>query len=256
MGSTKTSFEIVHVLQENGPSRLSEIADELDLTESTTHRHLNTLCDLRYVSRQGERYQIGLRFARLGQGARTRDPAYETARPYVQNLAEETRERSQFVVEGYGLGIYIHVETGSEAVRVGFDVGRQIHLHCSSAGKSILAQYPRDRVDEIFDRWNLPALTENTITDREELYDELERVRERGVAFNREEHVDGINGTAVPVTQDGSVLGALAVAGPSHRLNGERLEEEVPNMLLAAANELELNITYSSSDSPADHIVE
>nr|WP_255681667.1 IclR family transcriptional regulator C-terminal domain-containing protein [Natrinema sp. SYSU A 869] len=141
-------------------------------------------------------------------------------------------------------------------MRVGFDVGRQIHLHCSSAGKSILAQYPRDRVDEIFDRWNLPALTENTITDREELYDELERVRERGVAFNREEHVDGINGTAVPVTQDGSVLGALAVAGPSHRLNGERLEEEVPNMLLAAANELELNITYSSSDSPADHIVE
>ncbi|QCS42501.1 IclR family transcriptional regulator [Natrinema versiforme] len=256
IGSTKTSFAIVHELQENGPSRLSEIATELDLTESTTHRHLNTLCDLRYVSRQGERYQIGLRFARLGRAARTRDPAYETARQHVQDLAEETQERSQFVVEDYGLGIYLHVETGSKAVRAGFDVGRQIHLHGSSAGKSILAHYPRDRVDEIFDRWELPALTDNTITDREALYDELEAVRERGVGFNREEHVDGINGVAVPVVRDGSVLGALAVAGPSHRLNGDRLESEVPNMLLTAANELELNITYSSPDSSADHIVE
>ena len=256
IGSTKTSFEIVHALQENGPSRLSDVADQLELTESTTHRHLNTLCDLRYVSRRGELYQIGLRFARLGRAAQTRDPAYRMAKPYVQNLAEETQERAQFVVEDHGLGIYLYLETGSNAVRVGFGIGRQIHLHCSSAGKSILAQYSRDRVDTILDRWGFPAHTENTITDRDEFYEELERVRDRGVAFNREEHIHGLNGTAVPVKQEGEVLGALAVAGPSHRLNGEHLEADVPERLLAAANELELNITYSSPDSAVDHVVE
>nr|WP_241471301.1 IclR family transcriptional regulator [Natrinema salifodinae] len=256
IGSTKTSFEIVHELHENGPARLSEIAAELDITESTAHRHLNTLCDLRYVSRVGERYQIGLRFVRLGRAAQMRDPAYGMAKQYVQTLSEETQERSQFVVEDHGLGIYIHMATGSKAVRAGFGVGRQIHLHSSSAGKSILAHYPRERVDDIFDRWELPSLTENTITDREELYAELEEVRERGVAFNREEHVDGINGAAVPVKRDGAVLGALAVAGPSNRLTGERLEDELPDRLLAAANELELNITYSSPDSSNDHVVE
>ncbi len=256
IGSTKTTFEIVHELQENGPARLSEIADELDLAESTAHRHLNTLCDLRYVSRVGAQYQLGLRFVRLGRAARTREPAYEMARQYVQTLSEETQERCQFVVEDHGLGIYLHMATGSKAVRAGFGVGRQIHLHSSSAGKSILAHYPRERVDEIFDRWELPSLTENTITDREKLYDELERVHERGVAFNREEHVDGINGVAVPVKRDDSVLGALAVAGPSNRLTGDRLEDELPARLLAAANELELNITYSSPDSSNDHVVE
>lgn len=256
IGSTKTSFKIIHALQENGPSRLSEIAAELDLTESTAHRHLNTLCDLRYVSRDGERYQIGLRFLRLGRAARTMDPAYEMAKPYVRELADETEERSQFVVEDHGIGIYLHVETGSKAVRAGFGVGRQIHLHSSSAGKSILAHYPRERVDEIVQRWDLPALTENTITDRDELYEELEQVRDRGIAFNREEHVDGINGVAVPVKRDGSVLGALAVAGPSHRLNDERLENELSDRLLATANELELNATYASPDRSNDHIVE
>ncbi|WP_440766290.1 IclR family transcriptional regulator domain-containing protein [Natronorubrum sp. DTA7] len=74
------------------------------------------------------------------------------AKPYVQTLAEETQERAQFVVEDHGLGIYLYVETDSNAVRAGFGIGRQIHLHCSSAGKSILAQYSRDRVDTILDR--------------------------------------------------------------------------------------------------------
>ncbi|THE64136.1 IclR family transcriptional regulator [Salinadaptatus halalkaliphilus] len=253
--STKTSFAVVHALEELGPARLSEIADHLELAESTTHRHLSTLRDLRYVSKDGEMYQIGLRFVRLGRGARTRDSAYEQVEPYVQTLADETDERAQFVVEEHGLGTYLHMGTGDRAVRVVFGVGHQIHLHCSSAGKAILSQYPRDRVDEVVDRWGLPAHTDKTITERENLHAELEATAERGVAFNREEHVEGINAAGVPVVRDGTVLGAIAVAGPSHRLTGERLEETLPNAMLAAVNELELNITYDGQNA-ADYVVE
>ncbi|SDR03077.1 IclR family transcriptional regulator [Natronobacterium texcoconense] len=253
---TRTSFEVLHALQELGPSRLSEIADHLEMAESTTYRHLQTLAELRYVSRDGERYQLGLRFLRLGQSARTRDPAYEMSRRQVRTLAEETEERSQFVVEDHGLGIYVHVETGSKGVSAGFGVGRQIHLHCSSAGKAILSTYSRERVDQILDRWGLPALTEQTITDRDRFYEELEGVRDRGVAFNREEHVDGLNGVAVPVERGDDLLGALVVAGPSHRLTGERFRETIPDLLLAAANELELHATYSEPERADDHVVE
>lgn len=254
--STGTSFEIIHTLQERGPSRLSEIADHLGMAESTTHRHLSTLCDLRYVSRQGERYQLGLRFVRLGQAARTRDADYAAAKPYVEDIAEETEERAQFVVEDHGLGVYLYQATGNRAVEVGTNIGRQIRLHCSSAGKTILAHYPRDRVHEILDRWGLPAYTEETITDRDELLAELDEIRERGYGFNREEHVEGIHAVAVPVERDGSILGVLSVSGPSHRLRGGRLETEVPDLLLATANELELNIAYAGADRPENHIVE
>ena len=253
--TTHTSFEVVLALQELGPARLSEIADHLGMAESTTHRHLNTLLDMRYVSRRDERYQLGLRFARLGRAALDRESAYPRVRSHVRRLARETGERAQFIAEDHGLGVYIAMETGENAVRVGFGVGRQIHLHCSSGGKSILAQYPRERVDCILDRWGLSEHTANTITDRETLYGTLDRVRERGYATHCEEHIDGLNAAGVPVVHEGSVLGALVVAGPAGRLKGERLEAELPDLLRASANELELNLAYAD-DRRVDHVVE
>jgi len=255
--TTATSFEIVHVLQQKGPCRLSEIASQLEMAESTIHRHLKTLHSLRYVSRSGQKYQIGLRLAHLGEAARTRNEAFHEVKDHVRSLAEETGERAQFVGEDHGLGVYLYLETGDKAVQAGLSVGRQIRLHCSSAGKAILSEYSRERVDEILDRWGLPKQTERTITDRETYYEELEQVRDRGVAFNREEHIHGINAVAVPVHDAGeNVLGAFCVSAPSHRMKGEWFEKTIPDLLLGSANALELNLVYSDPESTDDVVVE
>jgi len=114
------------------------------------------------------------------------------------------------------------------------------------AGKAILARLSLERVNEIFDRYGLPAATDQTITDRDDLFSELERIAERGYAINRAEHISGLNSLSVPITSgEDDLLGALGVIGPSHRLNNEPYEREVSDHLLEAANELELNVTYS-----------
>ncbi|ELY56041.1 IclR family transcriptional regulator [Natronococcus amylolyticus DSM 10524] len=220
--------------------------------ESTTHRHRRTLQDLMYISRHGERSQIRLRFSRLRRAAQTRDLACEITKPHVQTLAEETGERTQSVVEDLVHSIYFHAETSERGVLLGFGAGRQIRLHGSSVGKAILENYPRKYVDDIIDRWGLITLTKNTIID----LDKLETARERGIVFNRKEHVSGVNGTAVPVKRDGDILGTLVVAGPSTRPISELFEEELPDMMLATVNGLESNLTYSPSGSADDHIVE
>lgn len=254
--TVEKSFSIIHLLIENGPTHLSEIADQLDMAESTTHRHLDTLHSLRYVSRKGSMYQIGLRFTRLGTAARTRNPDYLEIKPYVQRLANETEERAHFIAEDHGLGVYLYQSTGTNAVKVGANVGRQVRLHCSAAGKIILSHYSRDRVNEILDMWGLPQNTKHTITDRDALFEELETVRDRGFAFNREEAVEGVHVVSVPVKPEGKIIGTLCIAGPSHRLQGEWFEKELPELMLSTANELELNIEYNSSDQPAEHLVE
>jgi DNA-binding IclR family transcriptional regulator len=250
------SFDIIHLLIENGPTHLSDIANELDMAESTTHRHLKTLHELRYISRKGQQYQLGLRLARLGTAARTRKPDYLEIKSYVHRLAKETDERAHFIAEDHGLGVYLYQSTGANAVKVGANIGRQVRLHCSAAGKIILSHYSRDRVNEILDKWGLPQNTKHTITDRNVLFQELDAVRDRGFAFNREEAVEGVHAVSVPVKPEDALIGTLCIAGPSHRLQGTWFEEELPSLLLSTANELELNIEYDDSGEPTEHLVD
>jgi DNA-binding IclR family transcriptional regulator len=244
--ASKTAFAIVEALYDLDGAGVSQVANELGLAKSTAHAHLSTLADAGYIIREGDQYHVGLRFVDLGEYAKSRKDAYTISHRMVEQLAEKTQERSQFIVEEHGWGVYVHRELGEHAVHTDPGIGRQIPLHSTAAGKAILAELPRERVEQIIEQRGLEAVTENTITDREVLYEELDTIRERGYAFNMEENVLGLHAIGVGVKgEDGTICGALSVSGPSHRLTGDVLREEIPALLLGTANELELNLMHS-----------
>ena len=244
--SAGTLFEIVEHVKERDGTTVTETADELGYAKSTVHRHLSTLTDLGYVVEESDGYHVGLRFLDLGQKARTRRKGYEMAKEMVEEIASETGERAQFIVEEHGEGVYIHRAFGDRAVRTDPGIGSRIPLHATAAGKAILANMEATRRDEIIDRADFEPITDSTITDRERLYDELDAVRERGYSFNRQENLAGLHAVGVAVRgRDEEIIGAISVSGPSHRLKGDWLERELPDLLLGTANELELNIVHS-----------
>lgn len=244
--AVERSLAVVDAVQELDGARVTELAEYLGWAPSTVHTHLKTLEYHRYLIREGDTYNIGLEFLNRGGYARERKHAYRMAEDIVEELAEETEERAQFIVEEHGRGVYLHTATGKHAVQVNSRLGRVKALHNSASGKSILSQLSEERVAEIVDRWGLEASTENTITDFEELIAELEDVRSQGVAFNREESTKGLHAIAVPVVGSyGQPIGAFGISGPSNRFKGKLFETELPDLLLGAANELELKIEYS-----------
>lgn len=163
----------------------------------------------------------------------------------MNELAAETDERAQFIVEEHGKAVYIHRTFGQHAVRTDPGIGRRIPLHATSAGKAILASMPDEMRSRIIEQTTFGEITNRTITDTNELDRELAQISKRGYAFNREENIDGLHAVGAPVTgPDDTVIGAPSVSGPSHRLTGEWFEEDLPALLLGAANELELNIAY------------
>jgi DNA-binding IclR family transcriptional regulator len=133
---------------------------------------------------------------------------------------------------------------GDNAVQTNVRIGMRLDLHTTAAGKAILAHLPDEERNELFERRELSRATEHTLTERDQLREELERVRESEVAFNREERIDGQNAVGVPLIPDDFLIGAFSVSGPSHRMKGSRLEETIPDLLLGYVNELELNMTY------------
>ena len=244
VSSAETLFDIVEHISEAEGQTLSQISENLDYAKSTVHRHLTTLEQRGYVVKNGG-YYVSLRFLELGQQARTRHHAYPLAREKVDELAAETNERAQFIVEEHGEAVYVHRAFGEHAVRTDPGIGKRIPLHATSAGKSILAMMPPAKSSRIIEQTSFEKITSKTITDSDDLYAELEHIQERGYAFNREENLNGLHAVGAPILgPKEDVIGALSVSGPSHRLVGERFKNELPSLLLGTTNELELNISH------------
>lgn len=243
--SDKRLLRILGGLKELDGAGVTELSNYLDIPKSTVHNHLSTLYDSKFVIKQDGDYHLGLRFLDLGETARLNRVESERIKRKVESLAERTGERAQFIVEEHGYGVYIYRSKGKNAVSTDSRIGRHITLQASSAGKAVLAHLPGERVEQILEEIGLPAETENTITDYDELIDELELVRERGYATNKEESTPGLRAVGSPILwPDGSVVGALSISGPTHRLKGDMLEQELPDLIMGATNEIELNISF------------
>ena len=244
--SADTMFDIVEYIQRTEGVTISEVASDLKYAKSTIHRHLTTLERRGYVVKE-DGYYLSLRFLGLGEQARNRRDAYQLAKEKVEQLADITDERAQFLVEEHGKAVYTHRSHGKHAVRTDPGIGKRIPMHATATGKAIMAAMSPKELSRVIEQMSLEAVTDKTITDLDELHAELERIREQGYAFNREENLAGLHAVGVPVEdpEDG-VIGALSVSGPSHRLTGDWFEKELPNLLLGTANELELNIPYTT----------
>ena len=244
--TTEKTLQLVEALRESEGAGVTELADRVDMGKSAVHNHLSTLREHGYVVKEGDTYRTGLKFLEVGGQRRNRMRLYDAAESKVNELAHRSGELCNLLTEERGVGVYLYRAKGDDAVDLDTYAGRRTHLHNTALGKAVLAYLPRSRVEEILDRRGLPAETDNSITDRGALFEELDRVRDRGYAVDDEERLAGLRCVAVPIrTSDGRVLGAISVSSPRSRMKGDRLAHDLPEMVQNAANVIELDINYA-----------
>ena len=243
--TTEKTLRIIETLKEQEGSRLTDLAERLDMGASAVHNHLSTLEEHGYVVKEDEEYRLGLKFLELGGFTRNQIELYKVAEPEIERLAEETGELVNLMAEDRGMGVYLKRSKGADAVDLDTYAGMRVHLQTTALGKAILAYTPRQRVDEILDYHGLPRITERTITERDELTEALERVRERGYAIDEGERLQGLRCVAAPIKDDENhALGAISISAPANRVKDHQFEEEFPELIQGAANVVELNILY------------
>lgn len=246
VGALETAFEIVDALSELNGAGVRELSDHLETPKSTVHSHLHTLEQLGYVTHADDEYRLGLKFLDLGGFARKEMKLYQTAKPEITELTERTGEWANLLVEEHGRGTYLHVEKGDRAVALDVYPGKRVYLHSTALGKAILAHKSEDDVREILDEHGMPELSPQTVTDESALLDRLDEIRDRGYAYDREERLQGLRCVAAPILlDDGSVVGAVSVSGPTSRMKGERFESEIPELVTSVANVVGINLAYS-----------
>lgn len=232
VNATRTSFTVIEALAEREDRvGVTELASLLDIPKSTAYKHLITLCELGYVRKVGHKYELGLGFTDLGESVRANDPLYATAKPHIDQLVSVTDQPAGIVVEqrGYAVDLYQSWPTSRPA---DMETNSR-YLHCSAPGKAILAELPDDRITEIIDHTGLPRKTDRTLTTASALREKLDRIAERGIAFERGEQREGRRAVAVPVNRDGHVIGAVYIAGSTDRLKSKRFEEDIPGIIIS-----------------------
>jgi len=247
IGAVDTTLRIVDALRELRGATVSELSEAVGVTPGTVHTHLQTLADHGIVVRDGSSYELGLHVVTLGEYVKHRSPLYQAAKQRVDELAAKTGECIHLFSRDEGKGFILYESYGQQAV--GSRLHQRLreepyqHLYCSAGGKAILAHMDPSEVNEILNQNGMERMTPQTITDRDELFAELETVRERRFALNDEELVRGQRAVGVVILDaDERPMGAVSLSAPRSRLNGERFRETVPELLSETANLIELNI--------------
>jgi len=200
---------------------VSELARRAGLPKSTAFRLLAVLEQRQLVERQEARYRLGTRLFELGHRVSYCRPhsLRDTAVPFLGDLYELTHETVHLgVLDGADI-LYLEKLFGHQRVKAPSAVGARVPAYCSALGKALLAVSSPDSVSATLAR-GLEPRTGYTIVVPSMLQEELETVRDRGVAFDLEESGVGVNCVAAPIfARIGRVLGAVSVCGATARFN-------------------------------------
>lgn len=249
--TTNRSIDIIEALKKDGPQGVTELADDLNMSKSIVHNHLTTLKDRGYVLGDDGTYRISFKFLEIGGYNRKQLNLYSGGRPEVKKLAAETGEMASLATEERGWCVYLFQAKGEQSVKLEVNYeGMHEHMHSTALGKAILAYFPDERIHNVVERHGLPEHTEQTITSRKALFEDLETIRERGYAVDNEESIPGLRCMAAPIKKgDEEIVGSVSVSGPISRIKGDRWTEKLPELVSSAANVIEINTQYSSTRS-------
>ena len=224
------ALDVLEALAEapaGAPLGVSEIARRAGTTKSAAFRILMNLERRGYIGKDPltARYSLGTRLAYLGERSLGAIDLRAAARPALEELHRRFGETVNLGVREGAEVVYVDMIESSHGLRMSASVGSRDHLHSTALGKAILAFMPLGERDPLL-RHNLPARTERTITDPSRLRAELERVRERGVAEDRDENEIGARCLGAPIFDHrGAVAGAISVSAPDSRLDDARAAE-------------------------------
>lgn len=204
----------------NGASSLTlaEITRRSGLPRSSSHRLLDQLVQLGWVSRVGNHYALGLRICELGTLVLHHNAVRRVAGPYLHELHRMSGLAVHLgVLDGDDV-VYLDRVGGATSFRLPTRIGGRLPAHASAIGKMLLARSGRCRFPE-----TLTAITSRTITRPADLVRTIERARVENFTVETSESVLGISCAAVALTTPDGSPAALSVAGPSDAIVPERL---------------------------------
>lgn len=227
-GTVGKALDVLDMVAATGhPVRFTELLATSAYPKATLYRLLQTLTHQGMLSYDPDRqtYALGVRLVRLAHAAWATSSLAPIARPYLDELAAETGETIHLAQMDTGQVLYVDKRNAAKPVEMFAQAGKVGPAYCTGVGKAMLAYVSDEALDRALQRQSFHRFTPHTLDTPAKLRAELDAIRSRGHAFDREEHEPGIICCAVPIlTRTGRVIGALSVTSTTARTTIEALE--------------------------------
>ncbi|WP_011578966.1 MULTISPECIES: IclR family transcriptional regulator [Chelativorans] len=233
-------LSILELLAKSPGSSLSDISRDLALSPSTVSRLLNTLCERGFVAQSPETktFRMGPQAFHVGMVFARQNRLDQIASPILRTFARGIGDTISLCIRDGSDVIYIDQYEGGGTARAVIQIGSRHPLHCTAAGKAMLAWLWDERIRELLGPNELPAMTSKTIRRVDDLLRDLETVRRNGYATDLEELEDGVCCVASPIRSSaGEIVGAVSLSTVAPRLDPDRIKA-VGAELLRVTNEI------------------
>ena len=238
-GTVGKALDVLDMVAGAGrPVRFSELLADSVFPKATLYRFLQTLTNQGMLMLDPDRgtYTLGVRLVRWAHAAWAQSSLAPVARPYLDVLSAETAETIHLAQMDQGQVLYVDKRNAARPVEMFAQAGKVGPAYCTGVGKAMLAYLSDDELQAAIDRQSFHRFTSSTYDTPAKLRAELRLIRERGYAFDREEHEPGIICIAVPIlTRAGRVIGALSVTSTTQRTNLAALEAQAERVKETAA---------------------
>lgn len=236
--SVERALQILEYLSGNvSEIGITDIAAYMGLGKSTVYGLVNTLVQEGYLEQNpdNKRYRLGLKLFELGCIVQERMDIREIARPYLKVLSEHFKMTVHMGVYKDQEVVYIDKMDAPDTRIVYSQVGKRAPMYCTGIGKAVLAQLKTEDIQWILESQNLEALTPNTITEKERIFEELEEIRKKGYSTDNEEVELGLKCVAAAIhNHHGKPVAAISISSSAVKMTDERMKEAAAEITKAA----------------------
>lgn len=208
--------------ESNGLS-LGQIAQRVGLARSTVQRIVEALSEEHFLIAASPTSGVRLGPALIRLAASAHVEFDQITRPLLAELSQKVGETVDLSVLKGTVAVFTDQVQGVHRLRAVSAVGETFPLHCSANGKALLSVVDERKLDRLL-RGPLPRLTANTIVQRSDLLKALDSVRRSGVAYDLEEHTEGICAVGTAFLDPIGRAVAISIPVPTTRFRNKRLK--------------------------------
>jgi len=226
-GTVGKALEILDAVAEFGrPVRFTELLESSPYPKATLYRFLQTLTNQKMLEHDEVTgsYSLGIRLMRLAHAAWQNASLAPIARPFIEELATRVGETVHLAQLDHGQVLFVDKLRATDRFQTLAQVGQVAPAYCTGVGKAMLAFIAPKRLQIALQQQSYFKYTPATHSSAASLTLELEVIRNEGIAFDREEHEQGINSIAAPIlSSNGRIIGAISIATATNRYDTEAL---------------------------------